>query len=150
MLSNARQTTFMTSLERVVAIELASYPEPARGKLTTVQSRRDIPFAIDRIFYLHGIQNDCERGAHAHRETEQVFIAVAGSYTLDLTDPHGSKTYAMKDPNRALYVPPMIWTRVYNFSPNAVCLVLASLPYDAADYIRDWDEYVSAARKQPQ
>ncbi len=145
-----RQTKATPRLEQVAAISLATHTETARGKLTVVQSAQDIPFSIARIFYIYDTPSGCERGAHAHRKTEQVFIAIAGSFSLDVTDSCRSETYAMNEPNCAVYVPAMIWARVYNFSKDAVCLVLASAPYDPADYIRDWNEYVSAVAKSSQ
>jgi dTDP-4-dehydrorhamnose 3,5-epimerase-like enzyme len=132
-------------LERVAAIDLATYSDPARGSLTVVESLQHIPFSIARIFYMYGVPHDCERGAHAHRETEQVFIAVSGSFSLEVSNPCQRKNFAMSEPHRAVYVPPLFWARVYNFSGDAVCLVLTSALYDSTDYIRDWDEYVAVA-----
>jgi len=134
----------------VASINLPTYPEPARGTLTVVESGHSIPFSIARIFYIYGLRNDCERGAHAHRETEQVFIAVSGSFSLSVTNAHQTQTYAIKEPSRAVYVPPMIWARLYNFSDDAVCLVLASSPYNPADYIHDWNEFVLAVGRGTQ
>jgi dTDP-4-dehydrorhamnose 3,5-epimerase-like enzyme len=144
MPSSTGQKKPLISLENVVSIDLATFSEPTRGTLTVVQSNQDIPFSIARIFYIYGVPNDRERGAHAHREAEQAFIAVSGSFSLEVSNASQSKTFAMKEPNRAVYVPPMIWARVCNFSEGAVCLVLAGAPYDPADYIRDWNEFVSA------
>ena len=134
----------MNDLAKVASINLQTFPEPERGTLTVVESDHSIPFSIARIFYIYGVKKDWERGAHAHRELKQAFIAISGSFTLSVTDAHEAKTYAVREPNVAIYVPPMIWARVYNFSDNAVCLVLTSSPYDPADYIRDWDEFVAA------
>jgi dTDP-4-dehydrorhamnose 3,5-epimerase-like enzyme len=147
MLTKNTQNNVVSSLCKVVSIDLATFSEPARGSLTVVQSKQDIPFSIARIFYIYGSPKDCERGAHAHREAQQAFIAVAGSFSLDTTNVHHSNTYILKEPNRAVYVPPMIWARVHNFSSDAVCLVLTNTSYDPADYICDWDEYVTAARE---
>ena len=135
-------------LANVATIELASFSEPTRGSLTVVQSQQHIPFSIARIFYMYGMPNDCERGAHAHRETEQAFIAVSGSFSLEVsTADEQRKIFAMNEPNRAVYVPPLLWARVYDFSRDAVCLVLTSATYDPADYIRNWGEYVSVVRE---
>jgi len=144
MLSNTRDSKAVANLNKVVAINLVTLSDPARGNLTVVQSMQDIPFSIARIFYIYGIPKECERGGHAHRETEQVFIAISGSFFLELTDSRQSKSYVMKEPNCAVHVPPMIWARVCNFSDDAICLVLTNTNYDPADYIRDWDAYVSA------
>jgi oxalate decarboxylase/phosphoglucose isomerase-like protein (cupin superfamily) len=143
--NEGRQT--LNNLAKVASINLQTFAEPERGTLTVVESGRSIPFSIARIFYIYGLNNDCERGAHAHRESEQALVAISGSFLLSVTDARETKTYAMKEPNRAIYVPPMIWARLYNFSDDAVCLVLTSSLYDPADYIRDWDEFVLAAGK---
>ena len=143
MFANIWKTKSMVGLDKVVSIDLATFSEPARGSLTVVGSKGDIPFSIARIFYLYGMSNDCERGAHAHREAQQVFIAVSGCFSLQVANTSESNTYAMNQPNRALYVPPLIWARVHDFSKDAVCLVLTNTPYDPADYIRDWGTYVS-------
>jgi hypothetical protein len=136
-------TTGITNLDRVVWTTLDTYSTPARGSLTVVESGHGIPFAIKRIFYIYGTTEHCERGAHAHRESCQGFIAINGSFSLELTDSHQSRTYELGEPNRAICVPPMIWARVYNFSHDAICLVLADSLYDPVDYIREWDEYVT-------
>lgn len=75
-----------------------------------------------------------------------MFVALSGNFALDLTDGHKQETFMMSRPDRAVYVPPMIWVRLHNFSADAVCLVLASTGYDPGDYIRDWDEFTAAAR----
>ena len=146
-LVNTSKKKSMIGLDKVVSIDLATFSEPARGSLTVVGSKGDIPFPIARVFYLYGMGNNCERGAHAHREAQQVFIAVAGYFSLQVTNTSESRTYAMNQPSRAVYVPPLIWARVHDFSKDAVCLVLTSTPYDPADYIRDWDTYVSEVGK---
>jgi hypothetical protein len=136
------ETTATTNLDRVAWTELDTYSTPVRGSLTVVESGHGIPFVLRRIFYIYGTTMNCERGAHAHRETCQGFIAIRGCFSLDLTDSRQSRSYELSEPNRVLYVPPMIWARVYNFSHDAICLVLADSLYDAADYVREWDEYV--------
>ena len=144
IVSNMRDSKAVANLNKVMTINLVTLSDLARGNLTVVQSKQDIPFSIARIFYIYGVPKECERGGHAHRETEQVFIAISGNFSLEVTDSRLSKSYLMKEPNRAVHVPPMIWARVYNFSDGAICLVLTNTSYDPADYIRDWDEYVSA------
>jgi uncharacterized RmlC-like cupin family protein len=131
-------------IEKVEVIDLATFFEPARGSLTVVESQQHIPFSIARVFYMYGVPHNSERGAHAHRETEQVFIAISGSFTLEVSNTSERKTFTMSEPHRAVYVPPLFWARVCNFSRDAACLVLTSAPYDSTDYIRDWNEYVTA------
>jgi dTDP-4-dehydrorhamnose 3,5-epimerase-like enzyme len=149
MMLNAKETKPVGDLSKVASIDLVTFSDPTRGNLTVVQSKQDIPFSIARIFYIYGSPKHCERGAHAHRQAEQVFIAVSGGFSLDVTNVHDRRTYTIKEPNRAIYVPPMIWARLYNFSSDAVCLVLTNTSYEPTDYIRDWDGYVSAVENPP-
>lgn len=132
-----------TDLDRVAWTELDTYSTPVRGSLTVVEPGHGLPFVLKRIFYIYGTTKHCERGAHAHRESRQAFIAIKGNFSLELTDSHQKKTYGLGEPNRALCVPAMIWARLYDFSHDAICLVLADSLYDPADYVRDWDEYVA-------
>jgi dTDP-4-dehydrorhamnose 3,5-epimerase-like enzyme len=143
MLWNDRSMKASTGLEKVASIELTTFSEANRGHLTVLQAERDVPFAIARIFYIYGLPKDSVRGSHAHRQTEQAFIAIKGSLLLELSDGRQTKTHRLSGPDRVVYVPPMIWARLHGFSDGAVCLVLASSSYDASDYIRDWDQYVS-------
>jgi len=124
--------------------DLATYSTPVRGSLTVVESGIDLPFTLARIFYIYGTTKDCERGAHAHRDTWQSFVAIRGSYSLELTNGRDLQTYEMNTADRILHVPPMIWARLYAFTPDAVCLVLASSLYDPNDYIREWEDYLEA------
>ena len=87
-----------------------------------------------------------ERGGHAHRDTRQILLAVAGQFTVDASNGSESRTFSMNDPNRALYVPSLTWIRLYAFEPRAVCLVLADRAYADTTYIRDWNQFVGMAR----
>jgi dTDP-4-dehydrorhamnose 3,5-epimerase-like enzyme len=147
MSPNAKETKAVADLNNLALINLVTHSDPTRGSLTVVQSEQDIPFSIGRIFYIYGLPKHCERGAHAHRQAKQVLIAVSGSFSLDVTNGHDGRTYTIKDPNHAVYIPSMIWVRVYNFTSDAVCLVLTNTVYDPTDYIRNWDEYISAIEK---
>jgi dTDP-4-dehydrorhamnose 3,5-epimerase-like enzyme len=146
LISDNTQTEHVSRLEKVAALDFTTHSEPKRGHLTVLQFKQNLPFSIARIFYIFGTPKNTERGSHAHRETEQVLIAVSGSFSLDVSDGQQTKTYELDMPARGVYVPPMIWARMYNFSEDAVCLVLASTPYDPPEYIRDWEEYLSAIR----
>jgi hypothetical protein len=115
-----------------------------RGALSFVESRQHIPFGIRRVYYLYDIPPDAERGAHGHRELEQLMIPLAGSFDVELNDGSGRATVTLNDPARALYICPMIWRELRNFSAGAVCLVLASLPYDERDYFRDYSDFLGA------
>jgi len=127
-------------LQAVRWIELARRADQ-RGTLTIV-GHDEIPFSIARIFYVHDIPEGIERGGHAHHVTEQLVIAISGTFTLELTDGKEKRSFRLESPDRGVYVPPMIWDRLHHFSRDAVCLVLASTQYAESDYIRDWNEYL--------
>jgi dTDP-4-dehydrorhamnose 3,5-epimerase-like enzyme len=118
-----------------------------RGELTFMQGGQHIPFPIERVFYVYHVSDNAVRACHSHRATKQFVISIAGTFMLDLTDGYSTNSYEMNNPKRGIYVPPMIWDRLYNFSQDAVCLVLASTRYDESDYIRDWQIYLNAVGK---
>jgi len=93
-----------------------------------------------------GVKPPFERGRHAHRETEQLVICVAGSLDIDVSDVETSRSFHLDDPAQGLYIPAMIWIDLYNFTPETVCLVAASTHYDQAKVIRDRDTYCELAR----
>jgi dTDP-4-dehydrorhamnose 3,5-epimerase-like enzyme len=126
-------------------IEFSVVRDPA-GDLAVVDEG-DMPFPVRRVFYLHSVPAGARRGGHAHRRLEQVLVAVAGRFDVVLDDGAKRRTVRLDDPNRGLFLPTMIWREMVNFSPDAVCLVLASAPYDEADYIRDYDEFVASRVK---
>lgn len=120
----------------------------ARGVLTAIEAVKDVPFEIRRLFYMYGTPEGIERGGHAHRDTQQVVIAIAGRFTLELSDGQDSRSFALDSPTRGLYMPPMIFVRLFDFSPGAVCLVAADTHYERSKSIRTWEEFAAAARAQ--
>lgn len=122
--------------------------EDARGALSFVEGQNHIPFDIRRVYYLYDVPVSAERGAHGHRALEQLFIPLGGSFELELDDGTSRSWVTLDDPARALYVCPMIWRNLRAFSPGAVCLVLASLVYDEADYFRDYQDFLEAVARQ--
>lgn len=131
--------TSVMSLDDVYWIDLPSH-EDERGVLTAVESVKDIPFAIKRIFYMHSIIDD--RAAHAHPNTDQVIIAISGSFKMTVSDGQNKRTYELNDPTRAVLVPHMIFIELTDFSAGAVCMVLANTHYEYAKVIRSWKEYL--------
>ena len=115
-----------------------------RGSLAAVESNIDAPFEIKRVYFMYGIPDAQVRGAHAHKELEQLVIAVAGSFEIRLDNGKTATTTVLDDPAKALYVPKMNWRTLQNFSRDAVCLVLASALYDESDYYRSYEEFKSA------
>jgi hypothetical protein len=128
--------------------DLYNLPEVAdpRGNLTFIESGRHIPFDIRRVYYLYDIPGGSERGGHAHKVLHEFIIALSGSFDIRLDDGHSKKTVSMNRSYYGLYVCPMIWREIDNFSSGAVCLVLASEYFDESDYYRDYNEFFNAAR----
>ena len=124
----------------VRTVHLPSHAD-SRGVLTVVETNDDVPFAVKRIFYIYRLEPPFERGAHAHSETEQFVICVAGCMKVDVSDGMRSGTYVLNDPAVGLYIPAMIWTRLHAFTYDAVCVVVASTHYDDTEVIRSWQTY---------
>jgi len=116
--------------------------ENDRGNLTVVQSLETVPFDIKRVFYLYDIPGGEARGAHAHKRCHQFLVAASGSFEVVLDDGTSRRTVFLNRPFMGLHIPPGIWAAEQEFSSGAVCLVLASEPYDEADYIRDYDDFL--------
>ncbi len=115
----------------------------ARGNLSFIEAKRHIPFSIMRVYYLYEVPGGAKRGGHAHKALHQLIIAISGSFDIHLDDGFTKKTIHMNCSFRALYVCPMIWREIDNFSAGAVCLVLASDYYDEQDYYRDYNSFIS-------
>lgn len=112
------------------------------GNITPVHGSVNVPFSIRRVFYTYDIPGGEARGAHAHKECHQFLIAASGSYEVVLDDGVNKRTVLLNRPFYGLHIPPGIWASEQGFSSGAVCLVLASEKYDAADYIRDYNEFL--------
>jgi WxcM-like, C-terminal len=119
----------------------------ARGNLTFVEGNRHIPFDIKRVYYLYDVPGGSERAGHAHHQLQQLFIAMSGSFDLHLDDGYTKQTYHMNRSYYGLYVGPMIWRDLDNFSSGAVCMVLASHYYDESDYYRDYQDFIKAVKE---
>lgn len=115
----------------------------ARGILTSIESGLDIPFETKRVFFVNDASG--ERGNHAHRFTNQLIVSAAGSFSVDVSTGDEWITFEMNNRSRALFLPPMSWVRLRDFSGDAVCLVLADTRYAESAYIRDWDEFIREA-----
>lgn len=111
------------------------------GNITAVNNNKEIPFEVNRVFYLYDIPGGESRGAHAHRECHQFLIAASGSFEVLLDDGKTKRQIQLNRPDIGLHIPPGIWASEINFSSGSICLVLASHIYNESDYIRDYEEF---------
>jgi len=118
-----------------------------RGNLSFIEADRHVPFPIKRVYYLYDVPGGAERGGHAHKLLHQLFIAMSGSFDILLDDGHAKKTIHLNRSYYGLYVCPMIWREINNFSSNAVCMVLASTYYDEEDYFRNYADFMNQVKK---
>ena len=122
----------------------------SRGSLSVAESRRDIPFAVERVFWIYGVPEGQCRGQHSHNECCEVVVPVAGAFTMMLDDGTEQASVRMDSPAQGILVPPAVWCRLQDFAPGTVCVVFASHPYNAAGYTHDYDEYRSSiVRPEP-
>ncbi len=128
------------SLDDARLIELPRIQSES-GFITPVQAHVEIPFDLARVFFLYDIPAGANRGGHAHRRLEQVIVAAMGAITVELDDGSGRRTVELRQPNVGLYVPAMLWSELVDFASGSIAVVLASLPYEEEEYVRDHDEY---------
>lgn len=119
----------------------------ARGRLGVIECAAHVPFAVQRVFFIADVIPGGTRGGHAHRELHQYLICQTGSLNVDLDDGHQQLTVQL-NPGQGVYIPPVIWAVERNFSAGTVYLVLASHPYDEADYFRHRDDFLTAVGKK--
>ncbi len=124
-------------------IDLPKIQDP-RGNLTFVEGKSHVPFDIARVYYLYDVPGGAERGGHAHKALHQLIIAMSGSFDVVLDDGKEKVRYHLNRSYFGLYVCPMIWRELDNFSSGSVCMVLASNRYDESDYYRDYAEFMRA------
>lgn len=141
-------TTPVTASRGLPACHLVALPrvEDPRGNLSFVEGSRHVPFDIARVYWLYDVPGGAERGGHAHRELEQVIIAMSGSFDVVLDDGTISQRFHLNRSYAGLYIPQMVWREIDNFSSGSVCMVLASRPYEEDDYIRDLAEFRALTR----
>ena len=128
------------SLQHCKIIDLPKVEDP-RGNLTFIESDRHIPFDIRRVYYLYDVPGGSHRGGHAHKDLHQLLIAMSGSFDITLDDGRTKFKYHMNRSYYGLYIPPMIWREIDNFSSGSVCMVLASEHYMESDYYRNYHDF---------
>lgn len=123
-------------------IELARHFDP-RGNLSVIEEFKDVPFKIERTYWIYDVPGGEARGGHAYRENEEFIVALSGSFDVVLDDGVEKNTYHLNRSYYGLYVPKGIWRVMDNFSTNSLALILASTKFNVEDYIRDYNEYKS-------
>ena len=118
-----------------------------KGNLTFIESLRHVPFRLKRVYYIYDVPGGAERGGHAHKGTHDFLIAISGSFDVVLDDGFNKKRFHLNRSYMGLYMPPMIWRKLDNFSSGAVCLVLTSSYFHESDYYRDYRKYKTALKK---
>jgi len=129
------------SIDACQIVSLPKISDP-RGNLTFIEAGSHIPFDIQRVYYLYDVPGGAERGGHAHKDLHQLIIAMSGSFDVVLDDGKDKKRVHMNRSYSGLYVCPMIWRELDNFSSGAVLMVLASNKYDETDYYRDYADFM--------
>lgn len=131
-------------MKNVICLELNHFSD-RRGSLIPLEYPKSLPFDIKRIYYIYNVDKKEERGFHSHRNLEQILICLGGNAKIRVSDGKTKEVISLDSPNKGLYIGPMIWREMFDFSPNATLLVLASKEYDEKDYIKDYLEYKQEA-----
>jgi len=129
-------------------VKIVSFPElgDERGRLVVIEGGKQIPFDVKRVFYIYGSDSDVVRGQHANRDSEFCLINVCGQSKVKVIDQQANeKVFVLDKPHMGVYLPPMIWKNMYDFSVDSILLVLSSHYYDKAEYISDFNEYLKGA-----
>ncbi len=128
-------------VNKCMMVDLPKISDP-RGNLTFIEGNRQVPFDIQRVYYLYDVPGGSERGGHAHKALHQLIIAISGSFDVVIDDGKEKKRLHLSRSYNGLYVCPMIWRELDNFSSGSVCMVLASNKYDESDYYRDYGQFM--------
>lgn len=134
------------SIKDVKIIELPKFADP-RGNLSFVEQEKHIPFVIRRTYWLYDVPGGECRGGHAYRENQEFIVALSGSFDVVLDDGTEKKTFTLNRSYYGLYVPKGLWREMENFSTNSLAMILSSTDYDANDYVRDYDEFLTLKRE---
>ncbi|MBB3704505.1 MULTISPECIES: sugar 3,4-ketoisomerase [Aminobacter] len=131
------------SIDKCHIVDLPKIAD-SRGNLTFIEGQRHVPFDIRRVYYLYDVPGGAERGGHAHKQLSQLIVAMAGSFDIVINDGSKEKRIHLNRSYKGLYICPMIWRELDNFSSGAVCMVLASNLYDESDYYREYSTFLEA------
>jgi dTDP-4-dehydrorhamnose 3,5-epimerase-like enzyme len=136
----------MSSINECRLIALPKIPDD-RGNLTFIEAGRPVPFVIQRTYWIYDVPGGEVRGGHAYKDLQEFFVALSGSFDVVLDDGKERKVVSLNRSYLGLYVPNMIWRHLENFSTNAVCMIIASLPYSEDDYVRDYESFIHLVTK---
>lgn len=128
-------------MEQPKIIQLSKIADP-RGNLSVIEELKDIPFKIERTYWIYDVPGGETRGGHAYRENQEFIVALSGSFDVVLDNGKVKQTFSLNRSYNGLYVPKGYWREMANFSTNSLALVLSSTKYDANDYVRDYDEFL--------
>ena len=131
-------------MEQPKMIQLPKISDP-RGNLSVIEELKDIPFKIERTYWIYDVPGGECRGGHAYKENQEFIVALSGSFDVVLDDGKEKKTFSLNRSYSGLYVPKGMWREMENFSTNSLALVLSSTKYDTNDYIRDYQEFLKFA-----
>ena len=126
-------------------IDLPKITDP-RGNLTVAEQKKNVPFPIKRVYWTYDVPGGESRGGHAHKNLYQLVVAMSGSFTVTLDNGEQKETILLNHPWQGLLIKPNTWRTLDDFSTGAVCMVLASEPFDAEDYIYDYNEFINYAK----
>jgi dTDP-4-dehydrorhamnose 3,5-epimerase-like enzyme len=128
----------------LVDCQLLHFPKNHQfnGNLTSITNHEEVPFAIQRIYYLYDVPGGETRGGHAHKDLHQIMVALSGSFTVTIDDGRNKQSFQLNQPYQGLLIPPGLWRDLDNFSSGSICMVLASELYDENDYFRDYDAFI--------
>ena len=132
-------------IDKCKLIQLPKISDP-RGNLTFIEGEIHIPFEISRVYYLYDVPGGSSRAAHGHKHLHQLMIAMSGSFDVTLDDGFEKKKFHLNRSYYGLYIPPMIWRDLDNFSSGSVCMVLASEKYEESDYFRNYEDFIFAKK----
>ena len=134
----------MTTIDdiRIVALPKVS---DSRGNLSVIEELKEIPFKIERTYWIYDVPGGESRGGHAYKENQEFIVALSGSFDVVLDDGEVKKTFSLNRSYNGLYLPKGLWREMKNFSTNSLALVLSSTNYDSSDYIRDYQEFLKYA-----
>lgn len=119
-----------------------------RGNLSIIEELKNIPFTIERTYWIYDVPGGESRGGHAYRENEEFIVALSGSFDVILDDGNERKTFSLNRSYYGLYVPKGLWREINNFSTNSLALILSSTVYEERDYIRDYNDFLKMKRRR--